>query len=144
MGERYWPFPILKPEAEWTELDRDFIGFMRQAYAEGFRPREGQCMSVDADSSSGRTISLVRRGLRQHGWEPFMSDGDRSVRLGKIYHLPLGDCECVCIRWPFRAAARFALSWLRGKDLDEILADYEFVGGRPPGILLKVELLKLP
>jgi hypothetical protein len=139
MDERYWPFPTLKAEADWTDFDRDYIDFMRRAYAEGFRPREAPCISVEGESPSGRFISLVSRG-RRNGWEPFMADAARSVRLGPVYELPLGESACVCIRPPFRAAAHFALEWLRGRDLASILAEHEFVGGRPSGIALRVAL----
>jgi hypothetical protein len=139
MDERYWPFPTLKSEADWTDFDREYVDFMRRAYAEGFRPREAPCISVEAESASGRFISLVWRG-RRNGWEPFMADGGRSVRLGPVYDLPLGETACVCIRPPFRAAAHFALDWLRGTDLASIVAAYEFVGGRPSGIALRSPL----
>ena len=136
MDERYCPFPTLKPEAEWTDFERDYINFMRRAYAEGFRPREAPCISVEAESAAGRFISLVSRG-RRNGWEPFMSDGRRTVRLGPVFDLRLGESACVCIRPPFRAAAQFALEWLRGRALASLLAEYEFVGGRPSGIALR-------
>ena len=67
MDERYWPFSTLKPEADWTDFDRDYVDFMRRAYAESFRPREAPCISVEAESASGRFISLVSRG-RRNGW----------------------------------------------------------------------------
>ncbi len=41
-----WPFPILRPEAEWSEFDRDFVAFMRAAYARGLPPaasKEWRC-----------------------------------------------------------------------------------------------------
>ena len=85
MGERYWPFPV-KPEATWSDRDRDIISFMRQAYAEGFRPREGAVSAIEAEAPSGRSITLVFRGAG-HGWEPFMSDGIEAVRLGPLYEL---------------------------------------------------------
>jgi hypothetical protein len=134
MDERYWPIPTLKPEAEWTDFDRDYIDFMRRAFAEGFRPREAPCISVEAGSATGRFISLVSRG-RRNGWEPFMADGGRAVRLGPVY--ALGKSACVCIRPPFRAGANFALEWLRGRDLTSILGEYVFVGGSPSGIALR-------
>lgn len=34
-----WPFPVLKHEHAWDEFDRDFLGLMRVAYAEGYHPR---------------------------------------------------------------------------------------------------------
>lgn len=133
---RFWPFSLPKPEAEWTERDRDYAGFMRLAYAEGFRPREGPCNSIEAEARSGREITLVRRGYR-NGWEPFMMDGSSPVRLGPMYNLPLGECACVCVRPPFRAAAHFALEWLRGRELGSLLSEFEFVGGSPSGIALR-------
>jgi len=66
-----------------------------------------------------------------------MADKDKPVRLGPIYNLPLGEHACVCIRPPFRAAAHFALEWLRGRDLASILEVYEFAGGRPSGIVMR-------
>jgi hypothetical protein len=139
MDERYWPIPMLKPEAEWTDFDRDYVDFMRRAYAEGFRPREAPCTTVEAESPPGRFIALVSRG-RRNGWEPFMTDAGRAVRLGPLYDLRLGKSACVCIRPPFRAGANFALEWLRGRDLTSILEDYVFVGGSPSGIVLRSAL----
>ena len=138
MDQRYWPFPTLKPEADWTEFDRDHVDFMRRAYAEGFRPREAPCITAEAESSSGRFISLVFRG-RRNGWEPFMADGSCPIRLGPVYNLPLGENACACIRPPFRAAGHFALQWLRGHELQSLLSEFEFVGGHPSGIALPLQ-----
>ena len=135
-----WPFPVLTPEAEWDEYQHDFIGFMRVAFAEGFRPRHQRESTVEAGEPGGRYVSLVLRG-RRNGWEPWLCDGDRCERLGPYYHLPLGDSACVCIRPPFRAAAHLALEWLRGRELSLILRDFEFVGGFPAGIVLRPEIV---
>jgi hypothetical protein len=124
MGERHWPFPV-KPEAEWAAHDRDVISFMRQAYAEGFRLREGAVSAIEAESPSGRSITLVFRGAG-HGWEPFMSDGVGAVRLGPTYGLT--QHGCVCIGPPFRHASHFALQWLRGNDMASMVAEYQLVG----------------
>ncbi len=134
-----WPFPIRKPEADWDEFDREFIDLMRVAYAEGYRPRHDHCAAFEADSVLGRSAFLVFRGTR-NGWEPFLSDAERSVRLGPSYDLPLGESACVCIRPPFRATAYFALEWLRGRSLESLLTDFVFVGERPPGIELQPEI----
>ncbi len=135
-----WPFPTLKPESSWSEYDRDFIDYMRIAYAEGFRPRSerSECC-IDAGERSGRHASLVYRG--RNGWEPWLSDNGRGERLGPHYNLPLGDSACVCVRPPFRAAAHLALEWLRGRELDSLLSDFEFVGGFPAGITLRPDVV---
>jgi hypothetical protein len=137
-----WPFPVGKPEAEWSEFDRDFITFMRTAYGEGFRPRHRGETAVEADSPSGRSVFLVFRG-RCNGWEPWLGEGDRSVRLGPHYGLPLGESACVCVRPPFRAAAHLALEWLRGRSLESLLDDFVFVGGYPAGVVFRPELTHL-
>jgi len=130
-----------KPEAEWTAFDRDYIELMRVAYAEGYRPREGPCSCVDLGQwPEGRSVSLVRRGSR-NGWEPFLSDSGRSVRLGRSYGLPLGESACVCVRPPFSSAAYLALEWMRRRSLESLLSDFEFVGGHPAGIVLRSELI---
>jgi hypothetical protein len=134
-----WPFPALKPEADWDQFDRDFLDFMRVAYAEGLRPRHRSCIEAAADSAAGRSAFLVFRG-RRNGWEPWLGDGDRSVRLGPHYGLPLGQSACVCVRPPFRAAAHPALEWLRGRSLESLLGDFTFIGGYPAGIELRPEL----
>lgn len=135
-----WPFLVQKPESEWDEFDRDFLEFMRIAFAEGFQPRHRWCSAVEADTPSGRSAFLVFRG-RRNGWEPWLSDGDRSVPLGPCYGLSLGEHACVCIRPPFRAAGHLALEWLRGRSLESILSDFIFVGGSPAGIELRSELV---
>lgn len=141
MDERAWPLPILKPEAEWTAFDRDYIDLMRTAYFEGYCPREGPCGCVDLGRwPEGRSASLVRRGSR-NGWEPFLGDSSRSVRLGPSYALPLGENACVCVRPPFRGAAYLALEWMRGRSLESLLRDFEFVGGYPAGIVLRPEVV---
>jgi len=141
MDERTWPFPILKPEAEWTEFERDYIHLMRTAHAEGYSPREGPCSCVDLGRwPEGRSVGLVRRGSR-NGWEPFLGDSGKSVRLGPSYGLPLGEFACVCVRPPFRAAAHLALEWMRGRSLESLLQDFEFVGGSPEGIALRPKVV---
>ena len=133
-GFVFWPFPILKPEAEWNEYDRDFLEFMRTAYAEGYQPRNNRSeTAIEAVSPDGRSAFLVFRGSR-NGWEPWLGEGSRSVRLGPYYDLPLGECACVCIRPPFRAAGHLALEWLRGRPLESLLGDFMFVGGFPAGL----------
>lgn len=127
MDTRYWPFPNLKPESEWTDFDRDYVKFMQQAYAEGFRPREAPCVTIEAESPAGRFITLALRGSKT-GWEPIMSDAKQAIRLGPFYGLK--DYSCICIRPPFQAAAHFALEWLRGRDLASILDDYVFTAPR--------------
>jgi hypothetical protein len=138
--ERCWPFPV-KPEAEWNERDRDTLEFMRQAYAEGFRPREGFAASIEAGAASGRGITLVFRGCH-NGWEPFLNEGNRPIRLGPMYGLR--QSACVCVRAPFRAAARFALEWLRGRELRLLLTEFDFVGGDPTGIALRLPAAAAP
>lgn len=138
MDEQLWPFPVLKPEAEWTEFDRDYITLMRVAYAEGYSPREGPFGFDFGRWPEGRSVSLVRRGSR-NGWEPFLGDSGQTVRLGPSYALPLGESACVCVRPPFCHAAHLALEWMRERSLDSILRDYEFVGGSPAGIVLRPE-----
>ena len=135
-----WPVPILKPESSWSEFDRDFLEYMQTAYADGFRPRYERSSCIDAGELSGRHASLVFRGTR-NGWEPWLSDGERCNRLGPHYNLPLGDCACVCVRPPFRGAAHLALEWLRGRDFESLLGDFEFVGGYPAGIVLRADLV---
>lgn len=133
-----WPFPIRKPEAEWTEFDRDYVHFMQAACAEGYRPRQQRDgSSIEAGEQAGRSAFLVFRGSR-NGWEPWLGDAGRTVRLGPHYGLPLGENACVCIRPPFRAASQFTLGWLRGRSLESLLSEFEFVGGNPAGIELRV------
>ena len=140
MDERFWPFAVAKPEAEWNEFDRDFIDLMRSAYAEGYQPRVGPCDCVELGRwPGGRSASLVRRGSR-NGWEPFLCEADRRVSLGPSYGLPLGENACVCVRPPYRGAAHLALEWMRGRSLESLLMDFEFVGGNPPGIVLRPEV----
>jgi hypothetical protein len=131
-----WPFPVAVPEESLSEFGRDFLAFMRAAYAEGFRPRHRWETTIDAGEPGGRYASLVFRG-RRNGWEPWLCDGQRCERLGPHYNLPLGDSACVCVRPPFHGAAHLALGWLRGRKLPELLADFEFVGGYPAGIVLR-------
>lgn len=138
-----WPFPIVKPEAEWDEFDRDFLEFMRIAYEECFKPRHENCSPIEAKSDSGRSVFLVRRGSR-NGWEPWLDDGGKSVRLGPVYEMPLREHACVCIRPPFRAAGYFALEWLRGRSLESLLGEFFLVGGSPAGIELRADLAGLP
>jgi hypothetical protein len=139
-----WPYPVLKPEADWDEFDRDYLNFMQTAYAEGFQPRhETDASEVAAGDPSDRSVFLVLRG-RRNGWEPWLGDQGRNVRLGPYYGLPLGESACVCIRPPFRAAAHLALEWLRGRSLESLLGDFVFVGGYPAGIELRPDVLSRP
>ncbi len=141
MDERFWPYPIAKPEAEWTDFDRDYIDFMSAAHSEGYGPREGPCDCVEVGQwPEGRSASLVFRGSR-NGWEPWLCDGDRCERLGPHYNLPLGESACVCVRPPFRGAAHLALEWMRGRELPDLLRDFEFVGGYPAGIVMRPEVV---
>ena len=139
MAARFWPFPITKPELEWDEFDRDYVDFLRTAYAEGHRPREeGPCTCIEVgDWSTRRSASLVFRG-RRNGWEPFLGESERSVRLGPNYGLRLDENACVCVRPPFRSAAYLALEWMRGRSLETVLGEFEFIGGYPAGIVLRV------
>ncbi len=129
-----WPLPNLKPEADWSESDREMVDFMRTAYAEGYRPRiqEGDG-AIAAGELTGRSVFLICRG--RNGWEPLLGDGEHTVRLGPSFGLE--DYACVCVRPPFRAARHLALEWLRGRPFAELLSDFEFVGGRPAGIILR-------
>ncbi|HEY2882607.1 MAG TPA: hypothetical protein VGJ15_09245, partial [Pirellulales bacterium] len=133
---KFWPYPILKPESEWTEFDRHFIEFMQTAFAEGYRPRDYLEWHIEAGHEEGRFISLVFRG-KTHGWEPFLNDSGNAFRLGPYLELPLSQTACVCVRPPFRSAAHLALEWMRGRSLHSILQSFQFVDGSPPGILLR-------
>lgn len=130
---RPWPFPIVKPEAEWSRFDRDFIDFMRTAHAEGFRPRTQWGTYAAAESPAGRLIEMIFRGFR-NGWEVCPREFGAELPLGPRYGLPYA---CVCVRPPFNAAAHFALEWLRGRELSSLLTEFEFVGKSPPGIVLR-------
>ena len=131
---RPWPIPIAKPEAEWTEFDRDFIDFMRTAYAESFGPGDENGTCIDAGDPAGRHVLLVFRG-RLNGWEPRLMDAGQWFRLGPRYGLT--ETACVCVRPPFSAVAHLALAWLRSRPPDSLFADFEFVGGSPPGVVLR-------
>jgi hypothetical protein len=136
MEKRFWPIPITKPEVEWTEFDRDYIGFMETAYSEGFRPCEGPCNSVEVgEFGEARSATLIFRGSH-NGWEAWLVDGCCWIPLGPVYGL--GESACVCVRPPFRSAARLVLEWMRGRSLESLLNDFEFVGGYPAGITLRV------
>jgi CheY-like chemotaxis protein len=137
MADRFvaWPFPVRKPRADWDEFDRDFIDFMRAAYAAGYRPRHLHRLAVEAESPTGRSAFLAYRG-RHSGWEPFLSESGRGVRLGPSFGLTCGGTAVVYVRPPFRAAAHLALEWLRGRSLVSLLEDFAFVGGHPAGIEL--------
>jgi hypothetical protein len=39
-------------------------------------------------------------------------------------------------------AAHLALEWMRGRSLESLLGDFEFVGGFPAGIVLRPEAVK--
>ena len=137
----FWPFPNVVPEAAWSEFDRDFIDLMRVAFAEGYRPRTELCGDAAlGPSPDGRSATLVRRGSR-NGWEPFLVASDNAFRLGPHYGLPLGEYACVCVRPPFRGAAHLALEWMRGRSLESLLDDFEFLGGHPTGIVLRPEVV---
>ena len=132
--KQFWPFQIVKPKTEWSRFDRDYVQFLRTAFAEGFRPSVRSDNFVMAESPGGRTIALIFRGSR-NGWEVCPSERQVNVPLGPIYRLP--DWACVCVRPPFSAAGHFALEWLRGSALTTLLSDYEFIGGSPPGVVLR-------
>jgi hypothetical protein len=135
---RLWPFPIAKSESDWDEYDRGFVELMRTSFSEGFQPRVGLSeVSVELGKcGNGRSVLLVFRG-RRNGWEPFLAEGNGSVRLGPSYGLSLGESACVCVRPPFRSAAHLALEWMRGRSLKSLLEDFEFVGGYPAGVVLR-------
>jgi hypothetical protein len=137
MDAHFWPYLIHKVPAKWNRFDRDFIQFMQTAYMEGYRPRTWDFRDAEAESSS-RMIYLCYRG--SHGWEPFMNESNRPVRLGPHYGLPLGMNACVCVCPPFSAAAQFALQWLRGRSLESLLDDFEFFGGCPSTIKLRAHV----
>lgn len=132
----YWPFPVIKAEAEWTEFDRDFIDFMTAASREGFGPRMDLTGNPEAGNPSLRWAFLCRRGSR-NGWEPFLAEEGKGVRLGPSFGF--GESRCVVVRPPFRAAAYLALEWLRGRPLEAVLADFVFLGGHPSAIELSPE-----
>src|SRR5262245_10222405 len=94
-----WPFPVGASEEKWSEQERDFIAFMRTAYAGGFRPRHRHETLVEAGDPGGRYITLVWRG-RTNGWEVLPWNGQSCEQLGP--HFQLSDSACVCVRPPFR------------------------------------------
>lgn len=108
---------------------------MQTAHAEAFAPRRHRGGALIADAPGGRGVWLIFRGTR-NGWEVVPDDGGREVRLGPLLgDPPLAGSSCVCVRPPFWGAAHFALQWLRGAELPAILAQFEFVGGRPAGLV---------
>lgn len=128
------PFPRL---SDGPEFDRDYVALLNIACDEGYLPREGPCSCIDLGTwPQGRSVSLVRRGMR-NGWEPFLGDSGKAVRLGPYYRLAYGEHACVCLRPPYRASACFALEWMRGQSLESILQNFEFIGGSPAGITLR-------
>jgi hypothetical protein len=137
MHVRFWPFPV-KPESEWTDFDREVVDFFQRAFDEGFFPRidEGESCITLGEGIYPRGVSVVRRGTR-NGWEPFLSESGIRVPLGPSYRAPLGTHACVCVRPPFRNVAYFALEWMRGESLEDLLGQFEFVGGYPAGIALR-------
>jgi hypothetical protein len=68
-GSTHLPFERVKPYYEWTQFDREYVGFMRTPFAEKYFPREVACSSIElGKSGDGRSIGLVFRGSR-NGWE---------------------------------------------------------------------------
>jgi hypothetical protein len=131
---RYWPFATVVPAFDRTEHHREYITFMELAHVEGHQPRADQSESPEAGDPQRRYVFLCRRG-RYNGWEPFLVEKEERTALGPRFGL--AESACVCVRPPFRAAARLALQWLRGPPLDVILEDFEFVGGFPAGLTLR-------
>lgn len=134
---REWPFPVEKPRDRWDEFDRALLEFLARAHAAGGRPRINSFETIiqaGAFGEGARGIWLVRRG-RRIGWEVSLCEDGRKVPLGPRYDLQ--EYACICVRPPFRDAGRLALAWMRGEDLDAILAGFEFIGGRPPGLVAR-------
>ena len=133
--ERYWPFPIATPESEWDLFTRDYVDFMRRAFEEGFQPRGRSDNLVEAESPSGRRVVMIFRGSR-NGWEVDLRDAAGVNPLAAAFGIPY-KMPCVCGRPPFSTAAHLALGWLRSRELESLLAEFEFVGGHPPGLKLR-------
>src|SRR5262245_53561062 len=133
MGDDFiaWPFPIGKPEL--SALDRELVAFMEVAFLAGNKARYSG-NAVLAGDDAVRSVLLVFRGVR-NGWEPMLCDHNCAVRLGPKYGL--SETDCACVRPPFSSAACFATDWLIGKDIDEVIRGFDFVGGYPAGIELR-------
>ncbi len=140
MEKYYWPFPTDQANRKSIALQCEIVEWMQVAFAEGFSPCvENGSAFVLGEASKARSAALVNRGPR-NGYEPWLTDGEQIVRLASVYTSPNGENACICVRPPFRAAAYLAIEWMRGRSIDSLLADFEFVGGRPEGIVLRREV----
>lgn len=129
-----WSVPV---GTKWEAFGQDLRNFLQAAHAENFQPRQKDIMEIQLGDPVHRSISLVYRG-RKNGYEPFLWDQGRALRLGP--HYGLSDTACVCVQPPFYAAGYFALEWMRGRSLEQVLSCFEYVAGKPEGIVLHSQL----
>ncbi len=63
----------MTPDAEWNQFTGEYVGFVRRAFVEGFRPRGCSANLVEAEALSGRRVVMIFRGSR-NGWEIDLRD----------------------------------------------------------------------
>ena len=107
MERRYWPIPVTMPPEQMRERDRALLRFFETAFREGFNPYdEGLLYGASADS--GRHGRIVVRAWSRGRWE-IWPDGAGGQGLDAF----LDDLDI---------AADAVLRWLRGEDVEPILA----------------------
>ena len=118
--KRCWPFEVpardkLSPEGKW------FVAFLETANNEGWNPYMIEDSVVGADSKSGRSGEIVRRGGGGRWWEIILAE-NHLVSTSKYVD-------------GFEQSAAAVLSWLRGEEMEAILQRIQcFLIERPRGL----------
>ena len=118
-----------------TDHHRQVVAFMDEAFECGFTPRIMPSVAYFAENDHGRSVLLVRRGTR-NGYEPMRQSVEETFSLCDVVSAEHN--KCITIR-PFSSAGTFALRWLRGESIDEIVGDFDVTFGVPIILELKAK-----
>jgi hypothetical protein len=106
---KYWPFEVLPPDKR-TEHHQQVIGFMEQAFLEGYRPYVFRGSNYGACTPNGRIGEMIHRGANRY-WEVLFRTTDE--RTGSFYVDG------------FTGAGEAVLHWLRGEDPSAIVTQFK-------------------
>ena len=96
-----WPFPKLKPEVEWDEFTATWSISCGSPTPRVITADWRADTVIEAGEQTGHAVCLLFRG--GNGWEPLLSDGEHTVRVGPSFGCE--DAVCLCDPSPFRALA---------------------------------------
>lgn len=114
---KYWPFSVL-PVDEQTDLHKQEVHLLEEAYLAGYRPYVFGGENFGLGDEQARWIEFIWRGraIGEPCWEPLLYDGGQHYPNGLLVGGSESECVLLGIEFLWEVASR----WLKGTPAEAV------------------------